>query len=217
MQILICICSKSPNPLLYKCIDALYNIQIKNESNYKICVVDSDSDDLTYYKQIEESFPNVEIIFAKNKNYEYGAWKYILNKYPEYDTYFCIQDSIIIHTYIDLNKLDNNTVYTAHHHSGFNSDGNAVKILGKKNLNESNIDPSLYESIIDTNFNMAQHCIFIVTNNIMHDILKTFLILPSDKISSRMYERVFGLYFIIKNINTLDLGLFVHKHHGLRG
>ena len=41
-------------------------------------------------------FPNVEIFFIKNKNYEYGAWKYALSIYPNYDIYFCIQDSIIV-------------------------------------------------------------------------------------------------------------------------
>jgi hypothetical protein len=47
---LIVISSKSPNKFLYDCIDNLYKIQIKNSTNYKICVVDSDSNDLTIYE-----------------------------------------------------------------------------------------------------------------------------------------------------------------------
>ena len=82
MNVLICICSKYPNPHLYRCIEELYikQINIDKSRDYKIHVVDSDSSDCSYYEKIRESFPNVEINMIKNKNYEYGAWKYILDK-----------------------------------------------------------------------------------------------------------------------------------------
>ena len=53
INILILISSKSPNHLLFDCIESFYKIQIKeNVSQYKICVIDSDSDDISEYEKI---------------------------------------------------------------------------------------------------------------------------------------------------------------------
>lgn len=213
MKILIVICSKSPNPELYNCIDKLYKIQIKDNSNYKLCVIDSDSLDLTNYEKIKTDFPDVELHFIKNKNYEYGAWKYASTTYPNYDIYFCIQDTIIIKNNINLDIIDNNTVYTFHHNTGYYSD-KGIKEGGIKLLENSGLD---FESLIDTNFTLAQHSIFIVNNYIMKDIFMTLINPPINKAGSCIYERNFGLYFLIKKINTIDLNKYMDKIHGKRG
>jgi hypothetical protein len=212
MNILIVICSKSPNPHLYNCIDNLYKIQIKNNSNYKICVVDSDSNDLTNYRKIKTKFPHVQVCFIKNKNYEYGAWKHALKIYPNYDIYFCIQDTNIIKNNINLDIINNNTVYTFHHNTGYYSHPE-IKEEGKKLLENSGLD---FESLIDTNFTLAQHSIFIVNNYIMKDIFMTLINPPINKAGSCIYERNFGLYFLIKKINTIDLIKYMDKIHGKR-
>ena len=92
MNVLICISSKYPNPQLYDCINSLYKIQINQHQNYiyKIIVLDSDSDNFINYLKIKEQFPKVNIHMIKNKNYEYGAWKYSFDTYPNFDIYFCI-------------------------------------------------------------------------------------------------------------------------------
>ena len=138
MKTLIVISSKSPNIHLYNCISSLKNIQIKDDENYKICVVDSDSNDLTYYEKVKHDFPDVEICYIKNKNYEYGAWKYALDKYPDYHNYICIQDSLIIHTYIDITALNDNTAYAYHHHGGFHGHCGITE-LGIELMNNSNL------------------------------------------------------------------------------
>ena len=209
---LICICSKSPNSLLYKCINMLYKIQIDDSLKYKICVVDSDSDDLSTYKKINKDFPNVEIYFIKNKNYEYGAWKYAKTIYPNYDLYFCIQDSIIINKKINLSAVNDTNVYTYHEYSGYNSHLE-IKDKGIDNIKNTGLD---YAGLIDTNFKLAQHSIFIVNNRVMKDIFKTLDKPPIDKDGSCFYERNFGLYFIIKGINTINLKQYVTKHNGKR-
>ena len=215
MQVLICISSKYPNPYLYTCIDELYKTQINTNLDnfiYKIHVIDSDSNDLMYYNKITQDFPEVEIHMIKNKNYEYGAWKYIYDKYPTFDIYFCIQDTIFIHKYIDLNKIDETIVYTFHHHSGYYSHIN-IKEKGIENLKNSGLN---YQSIIDTNFNLAQHSCFIVNNTIIKDIFKHLTILPIDKDGSCFYERNFGIYFLDKSITTINLYDFMHKINGGR-
>jgi hypothetical protein len=215
MSVLISICSKYPNPLLYECIDELYKKQINMDKNYlyKIHVVDSDSTDFIYYNKIQEDFPDVEIHMIKNTNYEYGAWKYILNKYPSFDIYICIQDSIIIKNFINLNILDNKTAYTFHNHTGYHSH-ECVKGIGILKLKDSDLN---YEPIIDTSFNLACHSSFIVNKEIFQDIFAHLTIPPINKNGSCSYERIFGIYFLAKDIKTNDLyGGLMHKYHGKR-
>jgi hypothetical protein len=212
MTILIIISSKSPNDMLYKCIELLYKIQIKEQLNYKICVVDSDSSNFTNYTYINKNFPHVEILYSKNKNYEYGAWKYALELYPYYEMYFCIHDTMLIEKEIDLSAVNNDCVYTWHHNSGYNSHP-SIKKKGIEYLKKSGLN---YESIIDLNFTLAYGCVFIVSNKIMKDIFNTLTIRPIDKDGSCIYERNFGLYFIIKQINTINLDGYLIKYHGNR-
>ena len=197
---------------MYDCIDNLYKIQIKNSKNYKICIVDSDSNDLTIYENVKYSFPLVEIDFVKNKNYEYGAWKYAYSKYPNYDIYMCIQDSIKINKEVPLHVVNNNNSYIFYHTSGYNSDLQ-IKNAGIQNLINGDLD---YTSIIDTNFCLAQHCSFIVSTSVIKDIFNTLQIPPIDKYGSCFYERNFGLYFIFKNIITHNMYDFFTKIHGGR-
>jgi len=212
MNILICISSKSPNPYLHQCISALYENQIKHIDNYKICVVDSDSDDLTNYYKINENYPNVEICFIKNKHYEYGAYKYAIEKYPDYDIYFCIQDSNIINKYIDLNILNDNVAYIYNNPTGYYSHL-SIKELGCQLLKDSGLN---YYSIINEEFSIVTHNIFIVNNKIMKDIFTTLTIPPINKDGSCAYERNFGIYFILKNIQTINIKNFIRKTHGNR-
>lgn len=212
MKVLIVISSKSPNPYLYNCIEMLYKIQIDSLHFYKICVIDSDSDDLSEYNKISDDFPYVEINFIKNKHYEYGAWKYSQIQYPDYDIYFCLQDTMFLTNKIDLSVINDTTVFTWHNHSGYFSDI-TLKHEGILYLKDTNL---YYNYLIDTYFNLAYGNIFIVNNNIIKDIFNTFNIPSINKEGSRIYERNFGLYFIIKNINTIDLSSYLIKYHGNR-
>ena len=206
---LICVCSKSPNAHLYNCINSLYKIQIKNSIDYDICIIDSHSNDFTNYKKISKKFPNVKIHYIKNINYEYGAWKYAIQTYPDYKNYFCIQDSIIIKKHIDLNKKN---IYIFKNDSGFNSHID-IKEIGINILKKCSIK---YDDIIDTNFTIATHCSFIIDNKNMNNLFNTLIIPPTNKEESCAYERIFGIYFIKNNLITHDMNLYFKKIHGNR-
>jgi hypothetical protein len=214
MAVAICICSKYPNLNLYTCIENLYKIQISKDPDtfYSIHVMDSDSSDLIYYKDIERDFPKVNLHFIKNKNYEYGAWKYIFQKYPKFNTFFCIQDTICINKYIDLNIVNDKTAYTFYHYSGYKS-YLETKPIGLEVLRDSGLE---YESIIDSPFTLAQHSCFIVKNTVMKDIFKHLVIPPINKLGSCSYERIFGIYFIAKSIKTINLYDYMEKVNGGR-
>jgi hypothetical protein len=210
MNILICISSKSPNSTLYACLANLYKIQIYDAHNYSIHIVDSDSDDFQYYNEIKYHFPDAEIHYIKNKNYEYGAWKYISTKYPDFDIYMCIQDSMVIQKPINLNLVDDTHAYTFHNYSGYKWHM-TIKEMGIENIRTSNLD---YESIVnDPDFNLAQHSSFIVNNAVIKDIFKSLTIPPVNKDGSCFYERNFGIYFTAKKIQTFDLTSSIHKTH----
>lgn len=215
MNIIVCICSKYPNPVLYECISSLYNNQINskynnNHFNYKICVVDSDSTDFSYYDKIKLDFPEVELLFTKNINYEYGAYNCVRNTYPNYDIYFCIQDSIIINKYIDISKIDDSTAYIHDHHSGYYSYNQYGKDLGIQYLSDSGLD---YTTIIDMPFNLAQHNLFIISNLVIHDMFTKLKHPPVNKDGSCTYERIFGIYFILQKMNTINFSDCITKYH----
>jgi hypothetical protein len=216
MNVVVCICSKYPNPFLHKCIEYLYNNQINVKSDkkyiYKIHVIDSCSDNLFYYNNISQCFQDVEIHMVENKNYEYGAWKYILDKYTSSDIFFCIQDTMFVENYIDLDILNDKTVYAFNLPGGYKFHM-ATKEVGIENLKNSNLN---YMPIIDTDFNLAQHCSFIVNKQIFQDIFRHLTIPPIDKNSACSYERIFGIYFIDKGIHTVDLNKFICKINGGR-
>jgi hypothetical protein len=213
MQILVVICSKSPNPHLYECIEHLYRIQMDPEVNsdqYKVVVVDSDSDDFTEYDKVSRDFPEVEIHFAKNRNYEYGAWKYAYTLYPTSDIYFCIQDTNLLHYPIDLSLVQENCVYTFHVDSGFDLE---LRDVCRELLAPSGLE---YEPYFDRNFCIATHSIFIVRNQTIADLLQTLPLAPTNKFGSCSTERIFGLYFILKGIRTMDMSPFIQKIFGSR-
>ena len=216
MKICICISSKFPNPRLYTCIEQLYKIQINAEKSpeyiYTVHVVDSDSSDCMYYNKIQEDFPNVQLHMIKNKHYEYGAWKYIVDTYDDADVYFCIQDTMSINSYINLNILNDTTAYTFHSASGYFSHP-SIKADGIENLKGSGLN---YIPIIDHYFLLAQHNSFIVNNTILKDIFKHLRYPPINKEGSCFYERNFGIYFLDKWINTINLCEFIDKFSGNR-
>jgi len=212
MKVTICISSRFPNPLLVHCIDHLYRIQIGDGNTYKICVVDSDSSNLMHYVEVAQRFPEVEFHLVKNRNYEYGAWKYISNRHSKYDVYFCIQDSNIIEKRIDLSVVNDRTAYIFYNESGYESHM-SIKEKGIDNLKKGTLD---YEPLIDTHFNLAQHSAFIVNRKTLGDIFISLPEPPVDKDGSCFYERNFGLYFIIKGYTTLNLYDYMFKLSGGR-
>jgi hypothetical protein len=193
----------NPPVCLVESIQSVYNLQITNEYYYKIICIDNGSNILTSYDIIKKKFPYVEIIYANNKNYEWGAYKYTLNNFPNYDIYFCLQDTIIIKKQIDLTLIKNNCTYTHFHLSGFHS-----HLSIKKNNNYNRLMKNInlnVDDIIDSYFNLARNNIYIITKSDLHDLFETFTNPPIEKIDTNIYERLIGMYFIKKKIKTIDM------------
>jgi hypothetical protein len=201
--------------LLYDCVKNLINNQFDSKYHNTICIVDSDSSDFSQYDRVKAAYPDVEVHLAKNRNYEYGAWKYALATHPDYDIYFCIQDSLIVHGKIDLSSVNDQTALTFYHNSGYwsmHADGHAPQ-EGIEHMKDSGL---AYEELIKTRFTLATHSSFIVSRNVLIDIFNTLTKPAMNKEDSVCYERSFGLYFILKNIRTIDIQGKIQKIHGGR-
>lgn len=207
-SLVILICSKHPNTFLYANIEKIRDIY----KNAKIAVIDSDSEHFDTYTNIKESFPEVDIHFLKNKNYEYGAWKIGYELYPNYDIYMCIQDALLIQQAIDLTIVNSNNVYTFFHCSGFLFDIPTIPIVKQLTLN-TNLN---YENLIPTLFNIAAHSSFIVNNYVLKHMYSLLIHPPISKIGGRAYERIFGLYFILHSIKTHPMNEYFTKLGGGR-
>lgn len=114
-KILIVISSKDPSTHLLTNLKNINEIQCTDSNSYDILCVDSDSNDFRNYEKAKVMFPKVIFAFIKNKNYEYGAWKYAYETYPFYEIYYCIQDTLIIKSHINLEIVNDVTSYTYHH------------------------------------------------------------------------------------------------------
>lgn len=203
---LIIISSKNPNDTLIQNIESLILIYPKND----IVIVDSDSTNFETYDLIKEKYNDkVQILFLKNKNYEYGAYKMAYELYPDYAYYMCIQDTLIPTKKIDLENLNENDVYLILNNTGFNNHKNI------KDVAISLIDNTIYEKymtqIINDNFVIAENCSFILTNDTLKNIINTMPKLPIDKNGSCSYERIFGIYFLFHKMNIIDMKLFFNK------
>lgn len=215
-KILIIISSKNPTQILVDNINNLYSIQCNDGNQYKIICVDSDSTNFDYYEIINQRFPSlIDISYVKNTNYEYGAYKYAYNKYPDYDIYICIQDTLVIKNRINISNVNDSCCYSYYDNTGYSGYFHDMKVkkLGISLLENTGLS---YDPIIDTRFTIAQHSSFIVSNYVMNDIFNTLINPPNNKFGSCSYERIFGLYFILKNIKTINLCDDFIKTHGCR-
>ena len=78
------------NDAIFNCTNSI----IDNYENPKILVIDSDSPDKSYFNKLNNL--SIEILDAKNKNYDTGAYWIGFKKYNDYEHYYFLQDSIKI-------------------------------------------------------------------------------------------------------------------------
>ena len=216
-KILVIISSKNPKKILIENINNIYKFIVSKEYNFKICIVDSESSDFSVYNIIKDAYPMIELHFVKNKNYEYGAYKYGFSLYPNYDIYICLQDTLLLTKEIDLSKINDETCYSFDCYKGFKGWGakNGEKVKHNAYALLKNCDLT-YKDKIHGKFNLVVHNSFFVSNHVIKDIFKTLINPPITKTDSGCYERIFGLYFIKKNIKTINLQDYVKKFHGNR-
>tara|TARA_B100001057_G_C22606883_1_gene855032 strand:+ start:11 stop:697 length:687 start_codon:yes stop_codon:yes gene_type:complete len=222
-SVLVTICTKNPQ-LCYLLENIDYFRNLLGDRKYLISIIDSDSNILSAYKELEKKkkkeekkYSQVNIHYSKNRHYEYGAYKYSYQMYPNYDIYVCIQDTVLFTKKINIKHVSNEQAYIYKHHSGFNLDRQSIPFSMRVLKSSPFPYPDYANDPSVRTFPMCQHCSFITTKKNMSGIFETLTIPPSDKLGSRSYERLFGLYFLFKNIKIINLRqLKVKKVHRKR-
>ena len=208
-----CLCtisSKNPNQLL---INTIQNVQLFYHE-FDIVVVDSDSTDFTYYEQV----PNgVKVEYCKNKNWELGAFYYSYNKYPDYDIYMFIQDSLLPLQRIpgfDTENYDKETVYLFHYEAML-WQGGYYEELG--NVYRDSIYHFIAELSPHHTFNGGAHSSFMASNDATRKILQ--LEIPyivkqiiKTKMDSLLSERTVGLVIDYNGFKKIDINPYFRKH-----
>jgi hypothetical protein len=132
--------------------------------------------------------------------------------YPDYDIYMCIQDSLVIHAHVDLNIINSNNAYTFYHPYGFLDESEHISTACKLMENTG----LKYEGLLYVPFIIAAHCSFIVTNSVLKHMLSILIHPITNKVEERLYERIFGLYFILHSIQTHPMNQYFTKVSGGR-
>lgn len=213
MNMLTIISSKNPTQ---KLIDNVKNINnIKLNVNNKIIIIDSNSTDGSYYDKLILLYPNVEIHYLKNKNYELGAYKLGYEMYPGYDIYMCLQDTTIIKESFEVNF---NSVYLWETKIGYKTKYNGTYefINDAPEFIKYDEMKKTFDKIKNTKFSIATHCIFICNNKTIKKLLNNFNRLPRQKKDSENMERLIGLFFIHYKYNCVDIKKYFNKFHGKR-
>jgi len=80
----------------------LVNSIRKFHTNERIVVVDSDSDDKSYFDELRKF--NVDVMDIQNKNWMIGAYWSAFYEFPEEDFYYFLHDSMIVKSNLDIFK-----------------------------------------------------------------------------------------------------------------
>jgi len=191
--------------------------------DFDIVVIDSDSDNFDMFKNI----PNyVTVHFAKNKNFELGAWYYAFGIYDKYDIYMFLQDTTTPRIPIKLehNKIiDYDYFYSFHWYERLND----VQIRDQEKsqyfLNLKNVykDTGL-QMLSDLDgtevISAAGHNCFIANSKITAKILelenpyidKKF---GKTKVDSWLSERTIGIIASMYSRRIINLGDYFTKKH----
>lgn len=103
----------------------------------EIVVVDSDSEDKSYYKELEKNEVIIEDI--KNKHYHVGAYWYCYEKY-ERDFYYFLHDSMVVNQNLDYLKQKELTAFA---YFKYNPVGDIAEFHIKK-FTKYNVPPTGY-------------------------------------------------------------------------
>lgn len=175
--------------------------------NDKIVVVDSDSDDKSYFEELKKYDVLIEDI--KNKNWMVGAYWHAFKKYPDEDFYFFMHDSMRVKSNLDYIKEKNLTILMY-----FNRDISNFNTWGNRITNESNY---IY------NFN-GMGCfgpIFFCKNKVMKKILEMGgdKFLPNNKTETGYCEGCYGFFLEEQGYDLIECALYgeVFQIHGVGG
>lgn len=182
------------NPKFPFVIDLVKSIR-KFHPTEKIVIVDSDSDDKSYFSALEKY--NVTIEDIGNKNWMVGAYWYAYKKYPNEEFYFFLHDSMIVKSNLEYLKEKDLTIWMCFDRFGeFNTWGNYIT------------ENSKYEYVFS-----GRGCsgpIFFCKNKVMKRMLEMGAdkFLPKDKSETGYLEGAWGFFLEEQGYDLQECSLY---------
>lgn len=171
-------------PVIYECVRSIRD----HHPNEKILVVDSASEDKTYFHQID-----AEVIDADNTHYAVNGYYIGFQKYPDEDHYFLLYDSLFVRS--NLDEFRTNKLTTVRHFktppTGFGFDETGKELWPWANSQcRNNMGFDLPQEFTGV-FGPMWFC----NGEVMRDLerLGLFKILPQTKFHLSMMERLVGV------------------------
>ena len=162
----------------------------------KIIVVDSDSEDKSYFETLRSKGVIIEDI--KNKHRELGAYWYAFKKYPNEEHYFFLHDSMKLKGSLEDYKKEDLTLLNY-----FNRKDDILDRWGKK---VNKLTPFKYKKD-------GLGCygpIFFCKRNVMEQLRKGRVdtLLPKNKIEGWYTERIYGFFFEELGYDLKEVSLY---------
>jgi len=179
-------------------IISLVNDIRKYHPNEKIVVVDSDSEDNSYFKELEKC--DVIIEDVHNKNWMIGAYWYSFKKYPHEEFYYFMHDSMRVKDNLDYLKEKDLTLLMS-----FNRE---ILITKEDKWGYIITKNSKYKYKFE-----GRGCygpIFFCKNKVMKIMLDMGAdkFLPSNKSETGRCEACYGFFLEEQGYNLIDCSLF---------
>jgi hypothetical protein len=173
-------------PVIFECIDSI----MRFHPNEKIVIVDSDSNDKSYFQDIDSS---VVIYDVENRHYALEAYNIGYKNNPEEDFYYCIHDSLVLKDNIDFVKSSKLTTIRWWDSPpvpiGRDANDNDLSVWADSVMRESvgYGVPGIYKGV----FGPMMLC----QDQVMKDLSDCgfFNILPNNKYESCATERILGM------------------------
>lgn len=196
MFIISCKYNKTSNYVINLCQ------QIRNfHSNELIMVVDSDSDDKSYFDELKKY--NVIIDDAKNKNWMIGAYWRGYKKFPNEHYYFCFHDSMKVKANLDyLKEKPLNLIAT------FDRIPDSAFVAWNYRIeHDTTYD---YSMVKKTKGRGCYGPIFMCNNDIMTSMFNhgVHKILPNNKSETGCLEGLYGLIFELEGFDLDDCSMY---------
>jgi len=182
--------------------------------NEKILVVDSDSEDLSYFEKLKKH--NVIIAEIKNNNYESGALWYAVENYVS-DWYVVLQDSVILKKNID-EYLHSDELFYCFINFIENSMNNHMRTDTQQYISRINemlgdfeklptATNTLFCGVFGPNFIIKRKMIDMMLQKNLNNTLR-----PLNKYDHQITERVYGLIATQCGINMFKNTLSGNLH-----
>lgn len=200
-------CKYNPEfPFVIKLVESIR----KFHPDEKIVVVDSDSEDKSYFFEVEKYDVIVEDV--QNLNWMVGAYWHTYKKYPNEDFYYFLHDSMLIKGNTDFLKEKDLTVlmYFDRSIGNFNTWGELIKLNSE------------YEYVFSGNGCYGP--IFLCKNKVMKRMLemRADKFLPSSKAETGYCEGCYGFFLEEQGYDLKECALYgevfeIHSSTGKSG